>query len=117
MLTGKDLSVLKTLLEKCGEKNGCLIEKEELLSLLKDKKTTSTALENALDFLQVEGYFEIIKCVKNGRDAYCVFPKLKARCYRKERREFIVGVALKIGVALLGSALAFVLSKILYGLF
>lgn len=117
MLTGKDLVVLKTLLTKCGEKSGLLIEQDELLALLRGKKITPKILDSTLDFLQVEGYFEIIDCVKNGEKAYCVFPKLKARCYRKERREFAVGVALKIGVALLGSALAFILSKILYGLF
>ena len=117
MLTVKEELVLKVLLNECGEKNGCLLSKDQLLVLLKNKKFTPQNLENILDCLQVDGYFEIIKCVKGGRQMYCVFPKLKARCFAQEKRNFAIGVCIKIAVAVIGSVLAFAVSKILYGLF
>ena len=117
MLTVKESAVLKVLLNECGDKNGCLLSIDRLQELLKNKKFTPQSLDNILDCLQVDGYFEIIKCYKNGRLMYCVFPKLKAKCFAQEKRNFAIGVCIKIAVAVIGSVLAFAVSKILYGLF
>ncbi len=117
MLTGKERVLLKALINDCGEKASHLISEERLLFLLKDKNFTATTLEQSLNSLQVDGYFDFIRCSKDGVKHLCVFPKLKAKCYRREKKQFAESLVLKVILAVLGSVVAFIVTKILYGLF
>ena len=117
MLTGKELYVLKEILSVCGERESCLISEEKLLSALKKKKLSKNSLDMAINSLQAEGYFEVIRCQRDKSKVFCFFPKIKARCYERERKQLANSLIVKIIFAVLGSVSAFIATQILYGLF
>lgn len=117
MLTGRETFLLKTLLSFCSEEGGSLISEEELWAKLKFKKFTEKETWLILTTLQSEGYFDLIRCKREEQNLLFVTPKLKAKYYERERKQFTNGLILKILFAILGSVTAFLVTKILYGLF
>ncbi|MBR2337395.1 MAG: hypothetical protein IKA61_05590 [Clostridia bacterium] len=117
MLTAKELSVLKAVMAQCGDRESALFSQEKLLSQLKIKKFTEQDLEVTVNSLQVEGYFEVIRCYKGKEKMLCIFPKLKGKCYQRERKQLYGNLAIKVIFAVLGSVTAFIVTKLLYGLF
>ena len=117
MLTGRETCLLKAVLSFCGEDGGALILEEELFCKVKNKKITYKEMLFTLNSLQSDGYFEIIKCSRGEQNLLFVTPKLKAKCYKRERKQFTSGLIAKILIAVLGSVTAFLVTKILYGLF
>ena len=117
MLTAKEMSVLKTIMSNCNDRESFLISEDKLLSQLKIKKISKQELDSTVDSLQVEGYFDVIRCYKGQSKMLCIFPKLKGKCYQRERRQLYGNLAVKVLFAVLGSVAAFVATKLLYGLF
>lgn len=74
-------------------------------------------LRKTLNSLSLDGYFDLIRCLNGGEETLCVVPRHKLLCYKREKREFVNGIAIKILLAVLGSVTAFIVTRILYGLF
>ena len=74
-------------------------------------------LRKTLNSLSLDGYFDLIRCLNGGEETLCVIPKHKLLCYKREKRELVNGIAIKVLLAVLGSITAFIVTKILYGLF
>ena len=117
MLTAKETSVLKAVMSSCDGRDSFLVSEEKLLSQLKAKKFNEQELSAAVDSLQVEGYFDVIRCYKGQKKMLCIFPKLKAKCYEREKRQLYGKLMIKILFAVLGSVAAFAATKLMYGLF
>lgn len=117
MLTTKELTVLKAVMKQGKEKESFLVSEEKLLSELKLKKFSVQDLNVTVDSLQVEGYFDVIRCYKGQEKMLCIFPKLKGKCYQRERRQLYGNLMIKVIFAMLGSIVAFIVTKLLYGLF
>ncbi len=117
MLTRTERTVAKTVIGVCGERESCLVPEKEFLSLCKMGGKDLPKLRKTLNSLSLDGYFDLIRCVKDKEETLCFIPKHKLLCYKRERREIANGIAIKILLAVLGSVTAFIVTKILYGLF
>ena len=117
MLTAKELVVLKMVMSECGERESFLVSEQKLLSVLKLKKFSAQDLDVTVNSLQVEGYFDVIRCYKGKEKMFCIFPKLKGKCYQRERQQLYGNLMIKVLFAVLGSIVAFIVTKLLYGLF
>ena len=117
MLSRREACLVKAVLVLCGDRDSCLTDEEKLCALTKTKKGNACSLGRTLDVLQAEGYLDVIRCEGENGKMLCLTPKLKARCYGSERRKLYSSVAFKIAVSAIGSAAAFLFTKILYRLF
>lgn len=117
MLTRTERTVVKAVIGVCGERESCLVPEKTLLSLCGMKEKDLRKLRKTLNSLSLDGYFDMIRCVNGNEPTLCLIPKHKMLCYNRERREIINDVTVKILLAVLGSVTAFIVTKILYGLF
>ena len=117
MLSRKEACLVKAVLALCGERDSCLTDEEKLCALTKTKRENLSSVGRTLDVLQAEGYLDVIRCEGENGKMLCLTPKLKARCYGAERRKLYSSVAFKIAVTVIGSAAAFLFTKILYRFF
>ena len=117
MLSRKEACLVKAVLALCGDRDSCLTDEEKLCALTKTKRENSSSVGRTLDVLQAEGYLDVIRCEGENGNMLCLTPKLKARCYGAERRKLYSSVAFKIAVTVIGSAAAFLFTKILYRFF
>ena len=117
MLSKRDCAVIKAILSCCNGSETCLIEEEKLrqdakLSRLKDEKFTKT-----IDSLSAEGYYDLIRCERGGTPMLCISPRAKARYFKDEQYRQLRSMLIKVLFTLVGSLLAFVISKVLYNIF
>lgn len=117
MLSRSEREIVRATLAFCGDRESCLISVGHLLALVDIRRMTEDKLLSSLDSLAADGYFDIIRCEKNGETALCVTPRVKARAWKSERVRFARDLWLKILIAVAGSLAAFVVTKLLYGLF
>ena len=117
MLTRLERTVAKAVINVCGERESCLLPEKNLLALCRMPEKDLPKLRKTLNSLSLDGYFDLIRCKNNDEETLCVIPKHKLLCYRRERRELASGIVIKILLAVLGSVTAFVVTRILYGLF
>ena len=117
MLTRTERKVVRAVIAAGAEKESFLIPEKSLLSACKMDKKDLPKLRKTLNSLSLDGYFDLIRCKNNDEETLCVIPKHKLLCYRRERRELASGIVIKILLAVLGSVTAFVVTRILYGLF
>ena len=117
MLTAKELDILKTIMSQCGQKQSVLVAEEKLLASLKNKNFSAQDLEDMINSLQVEGYFDVIRCYRGQNKLFCFTPKLKGRYYQRERKQLYGNLVVKVLFAVLGSVVAFIVTRLLYGLF
>ncbi|MBE5742135.1 MAG: hypothetical protein E7360_02305 [Clostridiales bacterium] len=117
MLTGKEIALIKAITSFCGEDSGCLIEEAKLYAKVKGKKFNEVQFDLALKTLEDEGYFDLIRCSRGEEKLLYLSPKIKAKNYERERKQLANSLLIKILFAVLGSVCAFLVTKILYGLF
>ncbi len=109
--------MVKAVIDLCGEKESSLLPEKTLLSTCKMSRKDLPKLRKTLNSLSLDGYFDLIRCLNGGEETLCVIPKHKLLCYKREKRELVNGIAIKVLLAVLGSITAFIVTKILYGLF
>ena len=114
MLTRTERKVVRAVIAAGAEKESFLIPEK---SLCKMDKNDLPKLRKTLNSLSLDGYFDLIRCLNGGEETLCVVPRHKLLCYKREKREFVNGIAIKILLAVLGSVTAFIVTRILYGLF
>lgn len=117
MLTRTERIVAKAVINVCGEKQSCLIPEKTVLSACRMTEKDLPKLRKTLNSLSLDGYFDMIRCTNNDEETLCLIPKHKLLCYKRERRELASGILIKVLLAILGSVTAFIVTKILYGLF
>ena len=117
MLTRTERKVVRAVIAAGAEKESFLIPEKSLLSACKMDKKDLPKLRKTLNSLSLDGYFDLIRCLNGGEETLCVVPRHKLLCYKREKREFLNGIAIKILLAVLGSVTAFIVTRILYGLF
>ena len=117
MLTAKEREVVRAVLAFCGERESCLISENDLLALVDIRKKNLKTVRAIVNSLVLDGYFDLVRCKRGEEDVLCITPKLKARRYEREREQLALGVAYKILLAVLGSLVAFLVTRLLYGLF
>ena len=117
MLTRTERTVVKAVINACGERESCLLPKKALLSACRMSEKDIPKLRKTLNSLSLDGYFDLIRCTNNNEETLCLIPKHKLLCYKRERRELASGILVKVLLAILGSVTAFIVTKILYGLF
>ena len=117
MLTRLERTVAKAVINVCGERESCLLPEKNLLALCRMSEKDLPKLRKTLNSLSLDGYFDLIRCLNGGEETLCVVPRHKLLCYKREKREFVNGIAIKILLAVLGSVTAFIVTRILYGLF
>lgn len=117
MLTAKEREVVRAALAFCGDKSSCLISESDLLALVNIRKVTARELETIVNSLTLDGYFDVIKCRKDTENMLCITPKPKARVYEREQKQLVRSIGFKLLLTVLGSLVAFLVTKILYGLF
>lgn len=117
MLTVKEREVVRAVVAFCGDRHACLISEKELFALVGIRKLTPRELQTLLNSLSIDGYIDVIKCRKGEEEMLCITPKLKARSYERERGMLMRSIGFKLALTALGSIVAFLVTKILYGLF
>ena len=117
MITGNESVLIKTVLDMCEDKGACLLSADTLAAIIGKKKLTAQKIRVILNALELEDYWDIIKCDKNGEEVLCITLHKKARAYKLERKLMWRSVIFKICLALVGSAVAFIFTKILANLF
>lgn len=117
MLNGKEREVVRAVVAFCGERESCLISESDLFALVDIRKKTMKEMRAIVDSLSLDGYFDLIKCKRGDETVLCITPKLKARLCEREKKQLVRGIVYKIFLAVLGSLAAFLVTRILYGLF
>lgn len=109
--------MVKAVVAASAERESFLVPEKSLLSACKMDKKDLPKLRKTLNSLSLDGYFDLIRCLNGGEETLCFVPRRKLLCYKRERRELVNGIAIKILLAVLGSVTAFLVTRILYGLF
>ncbi len=117
MLTRIERVVAKALVDAADGRESFLISESSLAALCRIKPKDVDKFRKAISSLSLGGYYDLIRCGRDGEELLCVIPKSKLLLYRRERRDFASGIIFKILLAVLGSVAAFLATKILYGLF
>ena len=117
MLNRKEREVVRAVISFCGERESCLISENDLFALVDIRKKTIKEIRSIVDSLAFDGYFDVVKCKRGEETVLCITPKLKARLCEREKKQLARGVIYKIFLAVLGSLAAFLVTRILYGLF
>ncbi len=118
MLNRRETEVMNRVYELCHEKGVCLISPAELLSLLPARrKYTEDKVENILQELALDGYFELLSSERKGEKMYVISLRESGyafkRCYAQLRRDGVV----KIGWAITSAIVAFLVGIILKRIF
>ena len=101
----------------CHEKGICLISPSELLAMLPiRKKYTEAQLENILEELALDNYFELLSSERKGEKMYVISLRANGyaykRCSLQQKRDGAVKLFWAVVSAIVAFAVGFVLKRI-----
>ena len=118
MLNTREMELMNMVYELCHEKGVCLISPTELLSMLPPRKNyTEEQVEEILNGLALDDYFELLASERKGEKMYVISLRANGyafkRCFAQRRRDAMA----KIFWAVTSAVLAFLVGVILKRIF
>ena len=118
MLTRSENEVMRAVYSLCDGTDGCLVSPLDILSLLPVKRRyTREKLENILNDLQSDGYFDIINSERKGEKMYVINLKESGFAYKRESKKARKEIGFKILLGFVGAVATFIFGLILKGIF
>ena len=118
MLNRRETEVMNAVYALCHEKGVCLISPAEMLALLPARrKRTEDWLENVLNELALDEYFDLLSSERKGEKMYVISLRANGyafkRCSAQRRRD----AAVKIFWAVTSAVVAFLVGVVLKRIF
>lgn len=118
MLSKRESEVMNAVYSLCHERGVCLISPAELMALLPVRKGYSEEkLEEVLNGLALDDYFELLSSERKGEKMYVLSLRAKGHAYRRCSLQQKRDVAVKMALAVVSAVVAFVVGLILRRIF
>ena len=118
MLSKRESEVMNAVYSLCHERGVCLISPAELMALLPVRKGYSEEkLEEVLNGLALDDYFELLSSERKGEKMYVLSLRTKGQAYRRYSLQQRRDVAVKMLLAVVSAVVAFVVGLILKRIF
>lgn len=118
MLNKRETEVMNAVYALCHEKGVCLIAPSELLSLLpKRRKYTEEGLENILQALSMDDYFELLSSERKGEKMYVISLRASGVAFKRSFAQMRRDAAMKIFWAVASAVVAFLVGLVLKRIF
>lgn len=117
MLSKSEKLVMAVIFDSCAKNGACLISINEIQIKLNNKQFTNAKIKATLRSLELDGYFDLIECLKGEDLIYCINLQHKGysfvRDYEQQRRALFS----KIFLAIVSAAITFLVGRLLFYLF
>lgn len=118
MLDKYENEVMAAVYSLCDGTGSCLVSPIDILSILPSKRRYGTEkLEDILNALKCDGYFDVIASERKGEKMYVINLKESGFAYKRTAKQRQRDVAFKIFLAFIGAAATFIFGLILKSLF
>ncbi len=108
---------MSVIYEKCGNKGSCLISTAEIQARLKKQKLTDSRVKSTVKSLELDNYYDLIPCDKNGEEIFCINLLSKGYSFRRESEQQKRAVISKIFFAVVTGFITFLVGRLLFYLF
>ena len=118
MLNKRENEVMNAVYSLCHERGVCLISPAELIALLPVRKGfTEEKLDEVLNVLALDDYFELLSSERKGEKMYVLSLRSKGQAYRRCSLQQRRDIAVKMLLAVASAVGAFVVGLILRRIF
>ncbi len=118
MLNRRETEVMNRVYGLCHEKGVCLISPSEFLSLLPTRKRyTEEGVENILQELALDGYFELLSSERKGEKMYVISLRENGYAFKRTFAQMRRDGVVKIFWAVASAVVAFLVGLILKRIF
>lgn len=118
MLNRSENEVMSAVYSLCDGTSGCLVSLMDITSLLPAKhKYSAEKLDEILNALQCDGYFDLISSERKGEKMYVINLKESGFAFKREAKQRQRDVTFKIFLAFVGALATFIFGLILRSLF
>lgn len=118
MLDKYETAVMSAVYSLCDGTDGCLISPVDILSILpSNKKYSVERIDDTLNALHLDGYFDLITSERKGEKMYVISLKESGMAFKRAVRQKQRDVAFKILLAFVGAFATFIFGLILKAIF
>ncbi|MDE7330438.1 MAG: hypothetical protein K2N30_05080 [Clostridia bacterium] len=118
MLDKNENLVMSAVYSLCDGTEGCLVSPYDILSLLPARhKITPEILDDILNALRCDGYFDLINSERKGEKMYVINLKESGFAFKRTAAQRRRDITFKIFLAFIGALATFIFGLILKGLF
>lgn len=118
MLNKEESLVMSAVYSLCDGTESCLASPLDILSVMPyGKKMSKDELDDILNALKIDGYFELINSERKGERMYVITLKESGFAWKRAKNQRQRDVAFKIFLAFLGAGATFIFGLILKGIF
>lgn len=118
MLSKSENLVMSAVYSLCDGTEGCLVSPVDILSVMPAKhKISYDKLEEILNALKCDGYFDLIPSERKGEKMYVINLKENGFAYKRTAKQRQRDIAFKILLAFIGAFATFIFGIILKGIF
>ena len=118
MLTKQENEVMNAVYSLCHEKGICLVSPTELLAMLPiRKKITLEKLEDLLNQLAFDQYFELLSSERKGEKMYVISLRSNGYAYKRCSQQQRRNMAMKMLWAVASAVVAFLVGVLLRRIF
>lgn len=118
MLGKRENEIMTAVYELCDGTESCLVSPAEILAVLPQKRKIGyERLDEVLNDLKSDGYFDLIASERKGERMYVINLKESGFSFKRERLQRRRDITFKIFLALIGATATFVFGLILRAIF
>lgn len=117
MLSKTESKVMTALCKMCKDKNSTLISPLDLISIVGDKSFSQTALDQVMDDLSSDGYFDLIYSDRRGEKVYCITLLERGKGYTRGVKVFKRNLLFRLGLTVALAIVSFLIGLILKAIF
>ena len=118
MLSKNESEVMNAVYSLCDGTEGCLVSPVDIMAVLPAKrKYDPDELDEILNALQCDGYFDLINSERKGQKMYVINLRESGFAWKRTAKQRQRDVAFKIFLAFLGAFATFIFGVILKAIF
>ncbi len=118
MLNRSENEIMQAVYSLCDGTEGCLVSPADILAVLPPKRYYNTdELDDILNALHCDGYFDLIYSERKGERMYLISLKESGFAFRRTAKQKQRDITFKIFLAFLGALATFVFGLVLKSLF
>lgn len=118
MLTRYENEIMSAVYSLCDGEDGCLVSPVDIMSLLPaNKKYSAERIDDTLNALHLDGYFDLITSERKGEKMYVISLKENGMVYKRAAKQRQRDIAFKIFLAFVGASATFIFGLILKAIF
>lgn len=117
MLNKTERAIMTVIYEKCLSSGACIISTAEIKAKLKSRALSDLKIKTVLRSLELDDYYVLTLCDKNGEEFFCVNLLAKGYAFRRETEQARRAFIYKIFLACLTALVTYVVGRILFLIF